>query len=69
MDEPVADYHLETEGTYEFVCSRCWTLQTITLAPGTLAPICRCGFPLSVIAQLTGPGHQVATAGDFVQVR
>ena len=65
MNEPVADYHLETEGTYQFVCSRCWTPRTITLAPSTLAPTCRCGFPLSVIAQLTGPATQFAAAGEF----
>ena len=67
MNEPVADYHLETQGTYQFVCARCWTPQTITLASNTLAPVCRCGFPLSVIAQLTGPATGFATAGDVLR--
>jgi hypothetical protein len=61
VSEPVADYYLETEGTYQFVCSRCWTPQIITLAPSTLAPACRCGFPLSVIAQFTGLANRFGT--------
>ena len=65
MSEPVAHYDLETEGTYQFVCSRCWTPQTITLVTSTLAPACRCGFPLSVIAEFTGPTNRLATAADF----
>ena len=65
MSEPAADHSLETEGTYQFVCSRCWTSQTITLGPSTLAPACRCGFPLSVIAQFTGHAIRFGSAADF----
>jgi hypothetical protein len=65
VSELVADHYLETEGTYHFVCSRCWTPQTITLAPSTLPPACRCGLPVSVIAQFTGPANRFGTAADF----
>ena len=52
MSAPAPQNRSDEKEIYQFACPNCWAVRTVTLTAGAKRPMCDCGSPLSIIAEV-----------------